>query len=156
MELLGDEDRALIPSETEDGPDVAMMDDNDDNGDRNVSDEPSLPHLPPEKTASKSRSRPAKSATKRPKNSSKTASPRSSSSATSTPDVTTTTIETTFTDPDRMDLVSKFGFYTRNLSDFWPNVRTDDHGSRAQESIQPTNYHASEISVVEDPLNPKY
>ncbi|KAJ8102046.1 zinc-binding loop region of homing endonuclease-domain-containing protein [Lipomyces tetrasporus] len=44
MELLGNGDLALNPSETEDGSDVAiaLTDDHDDNDDKNVSDVPSL------------------------------------------------------------------------------------------------------------------
>ncbi|KAK9246402.1 hypothetical protein V1506DRAFT_535452 [Lipomyces tetrasporus] len=97
MELLGNEDRTVIPSETDDGRDVAMT---DDNADIIVVDEPSLPAAPHKKSASTSRSRPAKFATKRPKISSKIASPRSCSSTTSTPGLTTTTAETTFAEPD--------------------------------------------------------
>ncbi|KAK9366285.1 HORMA domain-containing protein [Lipomyces kononenkoae] len=161
MESLGDEDQALIPSDTEDGPDVAMADDNDGKDDNNVSeDEPSLPlpPSPPKKTASRPRGRPPKSATKQPKISSKISSPRSSSSAASTPDVTTTTIETTFTEPeitpDRTDLASKLV----STPETCPIPILPSEPMITGPRVDTTDYvpRKRKISVVEEPLNPKY
>ncbi|KAK9312134.1 hypothetical protein V1522DRAFT_438228 [Lipomyces starkeyi] len=103
-------------------------------------------------SASKSQSRPAKSAMKRPGNSSKTASPQSSNSATSTPDVTTTT-KMTFTEPgitpDRMELVSKLvsapvnfpmSVLTSELLVTGPLIDTTDYVSRKRKISAPVYY----------------
>ncbi|KAK9254894.1 hypothetical protein V1507DRAFT_454094 [Lipomyces tetrasporus] len=150
MELLGDEDRGLIPSDDEDTPDSAMPD---------ASDEPSQPISPPKRSPSKSRSATQKSsATRRPKNCTKTTTPRSSSSAATTPDVTISTAETTIIEseiqPERIVQVPAMlpapaacpiPVLPMEPAIIGPPIEMTDYVPRKRK-----------ISVVDEPLNPKY
>ncbi|KAK9321763.1 HORMA domain-containing protein [Lipomyces orientalis] len=150
MELLGDEDRGLIPSDDEDAPDSAMPD---------ACDEPSQLISPTKKSPSKSRSATQKSsATRRPKSSTKVTTPPSSSSATSTPDVTISTAETTIIESEIQ--LERIG----QLPSMLPAPTTCPipvlpvEPAISGPPIEITDYvpRKRKISVVDEPLNPKY
>ncbi|KAK9353960.1 hypothetical protein V1523DRAFT_425516 [Lipomyces doorenjongii] len=148
MVLLGDEERGLIPSDDEDTPDSVMPD---------ASDEPNQPTLPPKNSPSKSRSAtPRLSATQRPRGGTKITTPRSSSSATSTPDVTITTAETTIIEseiqPERIEQVPP-------MPTTCPMpVLLPEPAITGPAPIKITDYvpRKRKLIVVDEPLIPKY